>query len=91
MKKISLINKILFFWDIRDLSDEIDIDFNRKTKTFFQLSFIFSLYLFNKFCLDYFISNVNFFFRVILLLLYFYAFVQILYLVTLKMYDMGYR
>ena len=55
MKKINLTRKLLFFLGLAPLNEEIDLDFNFKTRTIIILIFISSIFLFNKYFLNIFI------------------------------------
>ncbi len=88
MKKINLTRKLLFFFlGLAPLNEEIDLDFNFKTRTIIILIFISSIFLFNKYFLNIFISNLNIFLRVIITLTYLFIWVNILYLITIKQYK----
>ena len=87
MKKINLTRKLLFFLGLAPLNEERDLDFNFKTRTIIILIFISSIFLFNKYFLNIFISNLNIFLRVIITLTYLFIWVNILYLITIKQYK----
>ena len=87
MKKVSLIRKLLFFLGLASLNNDIDLDFNYKTRMIIFFTFILPLYILNEYYLDIFINNTNMFFRFILLSVYLYAYVEILYRITMKQYK----
>ncbi len=87
MKKVSLIKKLLFFLYLTPLNEEIDWDFNYKTRSTITLIFIASLSLFNKYFLDSFINNINIFLRLFIILIYLFIWVEISYLITIKKFN----
>lgn len=87
MKKVSLIRNLLFFLGLASLNNEIDLDFNYKTRMIIFFTFLLPLYILNQYYLGIFINNTNMFFRLILLSLYLYAYVEILYIITMKQYK----
>ncbi|ELC8441010.1 hypothetical protein QYB59_000004 [Clostridium perfringens] len=87
MKNIKFKKKILFFFGLAPLNEEIDLNFNFKTRTIIFLIFFISLYVLNQYYLDFFINSTNLLLRVILLFIYLYAMVEILYLITIKQYK----
>lgn len=87
MKKVSLIRKLLFFLGLASLNNDIDLDFNYKTRMIIFFTFLLPLYIINEYYLDIFINNTNMFFRFILLSIYLYTYVEILYIITMKQYK----
>lgn len=87
MKKISLIRKLLFFLYLTSLNEEIDWDFNYKTRCIITLIFIASISLFNKYFLDSFINNINIFLRFFIVLIYLFIWVEISYIITIKKFN----
>ena len=87
MTKVSLIRKLLFFLGLAPLNNDINLDFNYKTRTTILLTFLLPLYIITQYYLDIFINNTNMFFRLILLSVYLYAYVEILYIITMKQYK----
>lgn len=87
MKKVSLIKKTLFFLGLTPLNEDIDLDFNFKTRTNIELIFIGSLYFFNEYFLNFFINNINIFLRLFIILIYLFIWVEILYLITIKQFN----
>ncbi len=87
MKKVSLIRKLLFFLGLASLNNDIDLDFNYKTRIIIFFTFLSPLYIINEYYLDIFINNTNMFFRFILLSVYLYTYVEILYIITMKQYK----
>lgn len=87
MKKVSLIKKTLFFLGLTPLNEDIDLDFNFKTRTNIELIFIGSLYFFNEYFLNFFINNINIFLRALIIFIYLFIWVEILYLITIKQFN----
>lgn len=87
MKKISVIRKLLFFLDLCPLNKEINLNFNPKTRISIVLIFLSSIYFFNKYFLNFFISHINIFLRIIIVLIYLFIWVEILYLITIKQFN----
>lgn len=84
--KVRFYRKLLFFFGIKDLTDEIDLDFNYSVRATFEGGFILLLYILNQYFLDIFINNVNIFSRGILLIILLVTFVETLYILTIRKY-----
>lgn len=87
MKKVKFYRKLLFFFGVKELTEEIDLDFNSNTRIAFSGAYILILYILNQYFLDVFISNVNIVLRGIILVASLSIFVEVLYMVTMKKYN----
>lgn len=87
MKKVKFYRKLLFFLGIKELTEDIDLDFNPKTRTSFSMTYLIILYILNQYFLEMFIKNVNIVLRVIILLASLSVFVESLYMITMKQYN----
>ena len=87
MKKIKFYRKLLFFFGLKELTEDIDLDFNSNTRIAFSSTYLIILYILNQYFLEIFISNVNIVLRGIILLASLSIFVEILYMVTMKKYN----
>lgn len=87
MKKVKFYRKLLFFLGIKELTEDIDLDFNPKTRTSFSMTYLIILYILNQYFLEMFIKNVNIVLRVIILLASLSVFVECLYMITMKQYN----
>lgn len=87
MKKIKFYRKLLFFFGLKELTEDIDLDFNSNTRIAFSSTYLIILYILNQYFLEIFISNVNIVFRGIILLASLSIFVEILYMITMKKYN----
>ncbi|MDZ4993397.1 hypothetical protein GNF80_10520 [Clostridium perfringens] len=72
---------------VKELTEDIDLDFNSNTRIAFSSTYIIILYILNQYFLEIFISNVNIVLRGIILLASLSVFVEILYMVTMKKYN----
>ncbi|MDZ5253568.1 hypothetical protein [Clostridium sp. LIBA-8841] len=87
MKKVKFYRKLLFFLGIKELTEDIDLDFNPKTRISFSMTYLIILYILNQYFLEIFIKNVNIVLRVIILLASLSVFVESLYMITMKQYN----
>lgn len=87
MKKVKFYRKLLFFFGVKELTEDIDLDFNSNTRIAFSGAYILILYILNQYFLDVFISNVNIVLRGIILVASLSIFVEVLYMVTMKKYN----
>lgn len=87
MKKVKFYRKLLFFFGVKELTEDIDLDFNSNTRIAFSGTYILILYILNQYFLDVFISNVNIVLRGIILVASLSIFVEVLYMVTMKKYN----
>lgn len=85
--KVSFMKKLMFFFGLKDLTDDIDLDFNPKTRIGLVILYCALLYMFSEFYLDFFLNHFNLLFRIILVFGLLFVFVELLYWITIKMYN----
>lgn len=85
--KVSFMRKLLFFFGLKDLTDDIDLEFNPKTRIGLFIPYFILLYALSGPCLDFFLNHFNLLFRIILVFGLLFVFVELLYWITIKMYN----